>query len=68
MASRISDAVSDARPALESMRASASTLVSDATYFDESSSKMVELRQGLDSKFDKDRLESMKHIIAVRGG
>ena len=66
MASRLSDMAAEVKPGLQSMAATASTLVSDGTYFEESTTKFLELRTQLDSKFDKDRLEAMKYIIAVR--
>lgn len=56
LATRLEQALSDARPSMFN---------SDQSYFDESTSKVVELRQQLDSKFDKDRLEAMKHLVAV---
>lgn len=37
----------------------------DSTYFDESVSRMAEVRQLLGSKFDQERVEGMKHLIAV---
>jgi vesicle coat complex subunit len=38
----------------------------ESPYFDESASKAVEIRQLLNSKFDQERVEAMKHIVAVR--
>src|SRR4051794_14878941 len=41
------------------------TLLSDAKYFDEGSSKFAELRSMLDSKHQREKLEAMKRLMAM---
>lgn len=42
------------------------SLLSDAKYFDESSTKFAALREMLDSKDMKTRLSALKRLLAVR--
>eukprot|EP00461_Guttulinopsis_vulgaris_P005507 UN05519 len=40
-------------------------MLSDAKYFDDSSTKFAEVRALLDSKEHKDKLEAMKRLLAM---
>jgi hypothetical protein len=52
--------------ALEKAAGSAFTPSGESSYFDESVSRLAEIRQLLGSKFDQERVEGMKYLIAVR--
>lgn len=41
------------------------SLMSDESFFDESSAKVTELKKSLDSKQNKERINAMKTLIAV---
>ena len=41
------------------------SLLNDAKYFDEGTTRLAEMRKMLDSRHMKDKLEAMKRLLAV---